>query len=117
MTLLEENLSLACGFWYLQVCHFCRRQRQNSIFLAIFQLASLLASLQLSQLYEYFLYYDTLNLIRGLCKVSGDLQITGIMGVTVLYYAVPRVFMLVRLVCGHWNQESISFWLVASISM
>lgn len=49
--------------------------------------------------------------------MSGDLQITGIMGVTVLCYAVPRVFMLVRLVCGHWNQGSISFWLVASISM
>lgn len=63
-----------------------------------FPLPRFLASLQL---YEYFLYYDTLNLFRGLYKVSGDLQITGIMGVLVLYYAVPRVFMLVRLVCGH----------------
>lgn len=53
------------------------------------------------QVYEYFLYCDTLNFIRELCKVFRDLQITGIVGVTVLCYTVPRVFMLVKLACGH----------------
>lgn len=58
-------------------------------------------SIVVSQVYEHLLYYDTLNFIRELCKVFGDLQITSTMGVTVLCYDVPRVFMLVKLACGH----------------
>lgn len=103
MTQSEENLRV----WRVASC-VCksgvtgRRQRPNpNIPCCISTCKSCSLSTAMPQVYEYFLYCDTLNFIRELCKVFRDLQITGIVGVTVLCYTVPRVFMLVKLACGH----------------